>query len=259
MHSNNIRPKKSLGQHYLKDENIARKIVGLLEADGIGNVLEIGPGSGILTKILFASDRYKTWAVEIDRDSVEALRTKFPDKHGQILHQNFLRFDPGMIASEDMAIIGNFPYNISSQIFFKILEYRNQVTEVVCMVQKEVAERISAAHGSKTYGILSVLLQAYYSVEYKFSVSPAVFYPVPKVNSAVIRLARKKIRELDCNEALFSRVVKASFNQRRKMIRNSIKSLMPAEHPDHEFLSRRPEQLDITQFISLTSWLQEII
>ncbi|MBL7113297.1 MAG: 16S rRNA (adenine(1518)-N(6)/adenine(1519)-N(6))-dimethyltransferase RsmA [Bacteroidales bacterium] len=253
-----IRPKKSLGQHYLKDENIARKIVSALEANAVDHVIEVGAGSGILTKILFQTDRFTTWAIEIDQESITTLRDKFPDKHDRILHRNFLKLDPGELTRKPVAIIGNLPYNISSQVFFKILENRDQVLEVVCMVQKEVAERISAPHGSKTYGILSVLLQAYYSVDYLFTVGPQVFHPVPRVHSAVIRLVRKDIRHLDCDENLFTRVVKASFNQRRKMIRNSIKQLLPENPPDHELLSKRPEQLDISQFVILTSWLQGI-
>jgi 16S rRNA (adenine1518-N6/adenine1519-N6)-dimethyltransferase len=253
-----IRPKKSLGQHFLKDDNIARKIVSALRADGVEHVVEIGPGSGILTKILFQSDSYKTWAIEIDRESISSLREKFPGKQERILHKNFLKFDLDELTGEPVAVIGNFPYNISSQIFFKVLDNRDQVTEVVCMVQKEVAERITANHGTKNYGILSVLLQAYYSVDYLFTVGPKVFHPVPKVDSAVIRLVRKANRRLACDEDLFSRVVKASFNQRRKMIRNSIRHLLPENHPDHELLSKRPEQLDISQFVALTSWLQGI-
>jgi len=251
-------PKKSLGQHYLKDENIARKIVSALEANGVDHVIEVGPGSGILTKILFQTDRYTTWAVEIDQKSIKALQETFPDKLEQILNRNFLKLDPGELTKEPVAVIGNFPYNISSQILFKVLENRHQVTEVVCMVQKEVAERISAPHGSKTYGILSVLLQAYYSIDYLFTVGPQVFYPVPKVQSAVIRLVRNNVRHLDCDENLFTRLVKASFNQRRKMIRNSIKPFLPENHPDHDLLSKRPEQLDVSQFVILTSWLQGI-
>ncbi len=255
---NHLRPKKSLGQHYLKDENIARKIVNALEANVVDHVVEVGAGSGILTKILFQTDRYTTWAVEIDQGNITTLKDKFPDKHDRILCRNFLKMDPREITSKPVAIIGNLPYNISSQVFFKILEHRDQVLEVVCMVQKEVAERISAPHGSKTYGILSVLLQAYFSVDYLFTVGPKVFYPVPGVSSAVIRLVRKDTRHLDCDENLFSRIVKASFNQRRKMIRNSIKQLLPENHPDHELLSKRPEQLNISQFVILTSWLQGI-
>ena len=258
MHRSHHIPKKSLGQHYLKDENIARKIVSALEANGVDHVIEVGPGSGILTKILFQTDRYTTWAVEIDQKSIKTLQETFPDKHEQILYRNFLKMDPGEITREPLAIIGNFPYNISSQILFKVLENRHQVKEVVCMVQKEVAERISAPHGSKTYGILSVLLQAYYSVDYLFTVGPQVFYPVPKVQSAVIRLVRNDEKHLDCDENLFTQVVKVSFNQRRKMIRNSIKPLLPENHPDHDLLSKRPEQLDVSQFVSLTSWLQGI-
>ena len=253
-----ILPKKSLGQHYLKDENIARKVVNSLEANSLSHVIEVGPGSGILTKFLFQNERYTTWAVEIDQHSITLLQDMFPDKHDNILHRNFLKLDPGELTQDPIAIIGNFPYNISSQIFFKILENRSQVQEAVCMIQKEVAERISAPHGSKTYGILSVLLQAFYSVDYLFTVGPQVFNPVPKVHSAVIRLVRNNTWKLDCDEDMFFRVVKTSFNQRRKMIRNSIKPFLPENHPGHDLLTKRPEQLDVSQFVTLTSWLQEI-
>ena len=253
-----VRSKKSLGQHFLKDENIAGKIAGALKANDAGHVIEVGPGQGILTRFLFQSENYSTLAIEVDRECVAALKERFPGMKERILNEDFLKFNLAAFTGEPVAVIGNFPYNISSRIFFKILENRNQVTEVVCMVQKEVAERIAASHGSRTYGILSVLLQAYYTIDYLFTVGPKVFHPPPKVDSAVIRMVRKGIRHLDCDEDLFVRVVKTAFNQRRKMIRNSIKSLLPADHPDHEFLSKRPEQLNISQFIELTSWLQGI-
>jgi len=254
----NSRPKKSLGQHFLRDENIARKIVGFLNSEKAGYIIEIGPGNGVLTKYIFARKEVPSVAVEIDPGRVEFLRNEFPGMEGQIIHGDFLKFDLSAFKSP-VAVIGNFPYNISSQIFFRILENRNIITEVVCMIQKEVAERLSAGPGKKTYGILSVLLQAYYNIEYLFSVTPEVFYPKPKVHSAVIRLKRNKINELDCDENLFFRIVKACFNQRRKTIRNSMKKITDSLVATSDLLSKRPEQLNVEQFVELTRLIQSTI
>jgi len=252
-----VRPKKRLGQHFLKDENIARNIADALQVENIRQVLEIGAGTGVLTRYLFEKQHIHLTAIEIDLNNVRLLQQKFPQHKGQILHQDALKYPLASQTGEALAVIGNFPYNISSQLFFRILEYRNDVQEVVCMIQKEVAQRIAAPPGSKTYGILSVLLQAYYRIEYLFTVSPNVFYPKPKVYSAVIRLKRNDVEKLACDETLFFRVVKTCFNQRRKIIRNSIRSIVSVTGKDHDLLQKRPEQLGVDQFIELTGWVQE--
>ncbi|MEE4284711.1 MAG: 16S rRNA (adenine(1518)-N(6)/adenine(1519)-N(6))-dimethyltransferase RsmA [Mariniphaga sp.] len=249
---NMVRPKKKLGQHFLKDRNIARKIVDSLGAT-IPNVLEVGPGTGILTAFLLQRPDFNLHVVEIDTESVEYLQIHFPELNGKIHSRDFLKWDAAELP-EIFSIIGNFPYNISSQIFFRILEWRNRVPEVVCMVQKEVAERLSAPHGSKTYGILSVLLGAFYDIDYLFTVSEQVFIPPPKVKSAVIRLRRNPVERLPCNEELFSRIVKAAFNKRRKMLRNSLGEL-ELEIPE-QFADKRPEQLSVADFIRLTKMVE---
>jgi 16S rRNA (adenine1518-N6/adenine1519-N6)-dimethyltransferase len=254
----NHRPKKSLGQHFLRDENIARKIVNSLKADGTDYIIEIGPGNGVLTKYIFERKGYSVIAVEIDRDMVEFLRNEFRGKEDQIIHSDFLKYDLSGF-SRPVAIIGNFPYNISSQIFFRILENRKIISEVVCMIQKEVAERLSAGPGTKTYGILSVLLQAYYKIEYLFKVSPEVFFPRPNVYSAVIRLTRNDVARLDCDEKLFFNIVKASFNHRRKTIKNSIKKITEKSLPPSDLILKRPEQLDVEKFVELTKIIQNVI
>lgn len=251
-------PKKSLGQHFLRDENIARKIVGSLKAEGAGYIIEIGPGNGVLTKYLFNRKEPPVIAVEIDNEKVKFLRNEFQSKETQVIHCDFLKYDLSAFTSP-VALIGNLPYNISSQIFFRILENRSIVNEIVCMIQKEVAERISAGPGTKTYGILSVLLQAFYNIEYLFRVTPEVFFPQPKVYSAVIRLTRNNIKELDCDERLFFSIVKACFNQRRKTIRNSIKKITNKPLPASDLLSKRPEQLNVEQFVELTRIVQSEI
>ena len=221
-----VKPKKGLGQHFLADKNIARKITGALSGRGYDHVLEIGPGTGVLTGFLLENKSFETHLVEIDRESAAYLKKRFPGISGKIHEGDFLKFPLAGNFSSPLAIIGNFPYNISSQIFFRILENRQVVTEVVCMVQREVAERISSPPGSKTYGILSVLIQAFYRAEFLFSVPPQVFVPPPRVNSAVIRLTRRPEAGLNCNEELFFKVVKRAFNQRRKMLRNSLASFL---------------------------------
>lgn len=251
------RPKKSLGQHFLHDENIARKIISSIKADNAGYIIEVGPGNGILTKYLIVRDKPSFLAVEIDAQKVELLKKTFKDKDDRIIHGDFLKYDLSVFNSP-VAIIGNFPYNISSQIFFRILENRNIVSEIVCMIQKEVAERLSAGPGTKTYGILSVLLQAYYDIDFLFKVTPGVFFPIPKVHSAVIRLTRNNISMLDCDERLFFNIVKTCFNQRRKTIRNSIKKITEKPLPAADLLSKRPEQLNVKQFEELTRLIQRI-
>ena len=243
-----VKPKKKLGQHFLTDQNIARKIVGTLGAD-IPDVLEIGPGMGVLTQYLLKRTELNVNVVEIDQESVEYLKQNFPELTN-IWPEDFLKTDISARFPGKFSVIGNFPYNISSQIFFRILEFRNQIPETVCMIQKEVAERIAAPHGSKVYGILSVILQAFYDIEYLFTVSESVFNPPPKVKSAVVRLKRNQVEKLPCDEQLFVAIVKAAFNQRRKMLRNSLKNL--CEELPYSFAEKRPEQLSVKDFIILS-------
>lgn len=245
-----VRPKKALGQHFLVDLNIARNIVNALSTDH-DVVIEVGAGMGVLTQYLIENQLEKLQVVEIDKESVEFLKKKFPELEGHLTLGDFLKCDLTSFRP-DVAVIGNFPYNISSQIFFQILKYRNNVSECVGMIQKEVAERIAAAPGSKTYGILSVLLQAWYDIEYLFTVHENVFNPPPKVKSAVIRLKRNSVKELGCDEKFFVTVVKQAFNQRRKTLRNSLRSLIPAEIIDNEIFNKRPEQLSVQEFVELT-------
>lgn len=251
-----VRPKKKLGQHFLKDENIALKIVGALQLNqDEKHVLEIGPGTGVLTKFLIEKPIPDFKALDVDDESVEYLKKHYPD-HSEKFHlQDFLKSE---LPEENFAVIGNFPYNISSQIFFKIYDYRNHATEVVGMIQKEVADRISSKEGNKTYGILSVLLQAFYEVEYLFTVPPGVFNPPPKVKSAVIRFSRNNVEKLGCNEVLFKRVVKEGFQKRRKTLWNSLKNLnLPESLRDEPMLTKRAEQLSVNQFIELTKLIEQ--
>ncbi|MFC2080756.1 16S rRNA (adenine(1518)-N(6)/adenine(1519)-N(6))-dimethyltransferase RsmA [Bacteroidota bacterium] len=250
-----VRPKKSLGQHFLRDGNIARKIVQSLEADPGGVVLEVGPGTGILSQYLFEQFP-EVHLLEIDREAWTFLQERFPEHRDRIIHGDFLKFEISERFNAALAIIGNFPYNISSQIFFHILTHRQQVGKVVCMIQKEVADRIRSPHGSKKYGILSVLLQAFYDIEYLFPVGPKVFNPPPRVQSAVLRMKRNKTKNLSCDEKLFFRVVKAAFNHRRKTLRNSLKGHFPISDPGLEIFSLRPEQLSVERFVELTSLLE---
>ncbi|MDR1116030.1 MAG: 16S rRNA (adenine(1518)-N(6)/adenine(1519)-N(6))-dimethyltransferase RsmA [Tannerella sp.] len=252
-----LTPKKALGQHFLNDKGIAAKIVSSLKADDIRHVIEVGPGMGALTPMLLQEQRFDTRFVEVDTDAAAYLEAQYPDIKGKLVVADFLRYPlEQLFGDKPVAIIGNFPYNISSQIFFRILDYRSQVKEVVGMLQKEVAERIAAPPGSKTYGITSVLLQAFYDIEYLFTVHEHVFIPPPKVKSGVIRLARNRVEALPCDEALFFRVVKTAFNQRRKMLSNSLKSLLPADHAANPMLSKRPEQLGVHEFIELTLFVE---
>jgi 16S rRNA (adenine1518-N6/adenine1519-N6)-dimethyltransferase len=251
-----IRPKKNLGQHFLKDRSIAERIAGTLTGKGYDSVLEIGPGMGMLTGFLMARNFPDFRVIEIDNESVYYLKENFPGLR-EIIRGDFLTMDVDSYSSGKMAVIGNFPYNISSQILFKVLKHRDKITEVCGMLQKEVAERICAPPGTKTYGILSVLLQAYYSAEYLFTVPEHVFSPPPKVKSGVIRLIRNQVTELGCDEILFKRVVKAGFNQRRKTLRNSIKAAFDLKREDYEDFGLRPEQLSVAQFIKLTNWIEK--
>ena len=249
-----VRAKKHLGQHFLTDKNIAAKIVESLRPAGkYTKVLEVGPGMGILSDFLLQKTEFETYLVDIDTESYEFLKKKYPQLGERLLNADFLEMDFGMFDGA-MGIIGNFPYNISSQILFKVLDNRAQVIEVVGMFQKEVAERCSAKAGSKEYGILSVFLQAYYKVEYLFTVKAGVFNPPPKVLSAVIRLTRNEITQLDCDEKLFWQVVKAGFNQRRKTLRNAVSSLMNKEKmTDEPLLDLRAERLTVEDFVRLTN------
>lgn len=248
-----VRPKKYLGQHFLTDPAIAERIVDLLPAGNDQSVMEIGPGKGILTDILVRKNYRKLIPVEIDSESVSYLVRRHPALSETMIEADFLKMDERFFRTEILHIIGNFPYNISSQIFFRIIDQRQHVKSVVCMVQKEVAERIAAKPGSKTYGILSVLLQAYFDVKLHFHVKPGSFFPPPKVHSSVIRLTRNSVEKLDCDEKQFIRVVKATFNQRRKTIRNSLKTILLPLEDHRELLSKRPEQLGVEDFIRLTN------
>jgi 16S rRNA (adenine1518-N6/adenine1519-N6)-dimethyltransferase len=253
---NKVYPKKNLGQHFLKDKDIAGKISDSLTGEGYRSVLEIGPGMGILTDFIIRRGFPDFRVIEIDNESVHYLKTRYPELEN-IITGDFLTFDIDKYFSDKIAIIGNFPYNISSQILFKILKHRDKVTEVCGMLQKEVAQRICAKPGSKTYGILSVFIQAFYSAEYLFSVSNKVFSPPPKVLSGVIRLRRNETVVLSCDESLFFRVVKACFNQRRKILRNSVKSAFDLKADDYHSAHLRPEQLSVAQFVELTNWIEK--
>ncbi|MCL6267039.1 16S rRNA (adenine(1518)-N(6)/adenine(1519)-N(6))-dimethyltransferase RsmA [Flagellimonas sp. 2012CJ39-3] len=259
---NAVKAKKHLGQHFLKDEGIAQKIADTLSLDSYTNVLEIGPGMGVLTKYLLQRD-LELVAMDLDEESVIYLNHSFRFEHSEVFQKNssftiveadFLKFDLSKLyGNEQFAITGNFPYNISSQIVFKMLEWRQQIPEFSGMFQKEVARRICEQPGSKTYGILSVLVQAFYAAEYLFSVPPQVFDPPPKVHSGVLRLTRKKELQLPCDEHLFFKVVKAAFNQRRKTLRNSLKTFNLSDNlKEDTIFDQRPEQLGVADFIGLT-------
>ena len=253
-----VRAKKHLGQHFLKDENIAQEIVNsLARTKDYKQVLEVGPGMGVLTKYLINVPSYLTHVIEIDKESIDFLKNKFPELNNRIIAGDFLQINLNDYFSEPFAIIGNFPYNISSQILFKTFEHRNLIPEVVGMFQKEVAQRIAASPKNKTYGILSVFMQAFYRVEYLFTVNEDVFNPPPKVKSAVIRLTRNTVASLDCDEKLFIRIVKAGFNQRRKTLRNSLKQFpLKTEFINHTFFTQRAEQLSVDEFVELTNMIK---
>ncbi|MGV3557932.1 16S rRNA (adenine(1518)-N(6)/adenine(1519)-N(6))-dimethyltransferase RsmA [Larkinella arboricola] len=251
-----VRAKKHLGQHFLKDLSIAERIAGLLTGhNGYKTVLEIGPGMGVLTQYLLKDGLpYTTHVIEIDTESIVYLNAHFPALHGRILEGDFLKMDLSAQFPEPVAIIGNFPYNISSQILFNVLEHRQQVQEVVCMLQREVAQRIASPPGNKDYGILSVFLQAYYDIKYEFTVDASVFSPPPNVQSGVISLRRNDVVALPCNEKKFMQVVKQGFNNRRKTLRNALKPLNPPESlQSHPLLDKRAEQLGVAEFVELTT------
>ncbi len=253
-----VKAKKHLGQHFLTDLSICQKISDAIQPNGkYKKILEVGPGMGALTQFLLKRDDFDTHVIEIDTESVEYLQKNYTNLSDKIYSTDFLKIDlTQLMGDEPFAVVGNFPYNISTQILFKVLEYKNQIPEVVGMFQKEVAERIAEKPGSKTYGITSVLLQAFYDIDYLFTVDEHVFNPPPKVKSGVIRLVRNEVKQLDCDEIFFKQVVKQAFNQRRKTLRNSLKSLIP-ETVDKsiDIFSLRPERLSVADFIRLSKLL----
>ena len=257
-----VRPKKQLGQHFLTDQEVAQKIANTVDACPGLPILEVGPGMGVLTQYLLPKGR-PVKVVEIDTESVAYLKEHMPQLGEDILEDDFLRMPLDRIFSGNPFVLtGNYPYNISSQIFFRMLEYRDLIPCCTGMIQREVALRMAAAPGSRTYGILSVLLQAWYDIEYLFTVDEHVFCPPPKVKSAVIRMTRNDVKELGCDERLFKRLVKTVFNQRRKMLRVSLKQMFPGVNPREDFfttdiMTKRPEQLTISQFVELTNYVGE--
>ena len=248
-----VRAKKHLGQHFLTDESVAQRIADSLSLQGYEHVLEIGPGMGVLTKYLLQKDT-TTHVIEIDTESVDYLKAHYLNLAPRIIEEDFLKYDLNSVfKGEPFAIIGNFPYNISSQIVFKALELRDQVPEFAGMFQKEVAQRICSKEGSKVYGILSVLTQAFYEAEYLFTVPPGKFNPPPKVDSGVLKLTRKPHYKLPCDEKLFFKTVKTAFQQRRKTIRNSLKTFNLSDNlKASSIFGKRPEQLSVSEFIELT-------
>ena len=257
-----VRPKKHLGQHFLTDLNIARRIADTVDACPKLPILEIGPGMGVLTQYLVEKDR-EVKAVEIDRESVAFLHKNFPKLHDNIIGEDFLRMDLSeLFSGKPFVLTGNYPYDISSQIFFKMLDYKDLIPCCTGMIQREVALRMAAAPGSKAYGILSVLIQAWYDVEYLFTVDENVFNPPPKVKSAVIRMTRNDVTDIGCDEQLFKRVVKTVFNQRRKMLRVSLRQIfnngkLTDGFYEQDIMTKRPEQLSIPQFVELTNMVEE--
>jgi 16S rRNA (adenine1518-N6/adenine1519-N6)-dimethyltransferase len=255
-----VRPKKQLGQHFLKDLGVAQDIADTVDACPGIPILEVGPGMGVLTQYLLEKGR-EVKVVELDGESVDYLRMHFPALDGRILAEDFLKLRLEEVFDGPFVLTGNYPYNISSQIFFKMLDYKDRIPCCTGMIQKEVAERIAAGPGSKTYGILSVLIQAWYSVEYLFTVHEHVFNPPPKVKSAVIRTTRNEVTSLGCNEVLFKQIVKTTFNQRRKQLRNSIQTILPKDNPlsTDPIFNKRPEQLSVAEFVELTNRVEEAI
>jgi len=247
-----VRPKKSLGQHFLKDLSVAERIAGILSPFPDKPVLEVGPGTGVLTQFLLKNN-YDLKVVELDNESIKHLNKHYPDLKNRIIEADFLKLDLNNLFSGSFCVIGNYPYNISSQIFFKVLDYKDIIPCCAGMLQKEMAERITSRPGKKSYGIISVLLQAWYDVEYLFTVEPEVFDPPPKVRSAVIRVTRNARTSLGCDEALFKTVVKTAFNQRRKTLRNSLKSLLGNDNAISKLpvFDQRPEQLTVEGFVEL--------
>jgi 16S rRNA (adenine1518-N6/adenine1519-N6)-dimethyltransferase len=249
--SKRVRPKKFLGQHFLTDIPTALRIADGLGALDNGLVLEVGPGMGVLTGRLLERFGERLWVIEIDNESVEYLKEKFPVLVPQILAEDFLQYDLKRLTEGPISVIGNFPYNISSQILFRLLEYREQVMEITGMFQKEVAQRLTSGPGNRDYGILSVLMGAFYDSEYLYSVSPDVFDPPPKVNSGVIRFVRKEDISLPCSPVTFKRIVKMAFNQRRKTLRNALSAVWTPEYEATGFGQQRAEQLSVAQFLEL--------
>jgi len=253
-----VKPKKNLGQHFLTDLNIAKRIADTVDACPDIPVLEIGPGMGVLTQFLVTKNR-EVRAVEIDRESVAFLKENYPQLRDKIIEQDFLRMDLNtLFDAHEFVLTGNYPYDISSQIFFKMLDYKHLIPCCTGMIQREVAQRIAASPGNKLNGILSILIQAWYNVEYLFTVDENVFNPPPKVKSAVIRMTRNNVENLGCDEVLFKRLVKTVFNQRRKMLRVSLRQMFNAEKPSAEFymqevMTKRPEQLGVAEFVELTN------
>ena len=265
-----VKPKKELGQHFLTDLSIAERIAQLLSGHTPSGqppyrqILEIGPGMGVLTQFLLQDTRFDTYVIEIDRESVDYLNQHFPALEGKILPSDFLNIRPDLLptkqpdSTQPFAVVGNFPYNISTQILFKVLDMRDRVPEVVGMFQREVAQRVASGPGNKDYGILSVLLQAWYDITYEFTVPPDVFNPPPNVFSGVISLRRNDKTELGCNERKFTQVVKHGFNQRRKTLRNALKPLNPTEAAlASPFMAKRAEQLSVAEFIQLTNLMEQ--
>ena len=256
-----VKPKKFLGQHFLKDLQVAQDIADTVDACPDLPILEVGPGMGVLTQFLIPKGR-QLKVVELDFESVAYLRENFAQLGDNIIEKDFLKMDLSrLFGGKPFVLTGNYPYNISSQIFFKMLDYKDLIPCCTGMIQKEVAERIAAAPGSKTYGILSILIQAWYKVEYLFTVHEHVFNPPPKVKSAVIRMTRNDTTDLGCNEKLFKQIVKTTFNQRRKTLRNSISTILDKSHPlsADALFDKRPEQLSVQDFISLTNRVEEAI
>ena len=249
---NPVRAKKRLGQHFLTDDNISRKIVEQLSPD-VESVIEVGAGTGALTQFIIPLHIDKFHIIEIDTESVAYLEKAYPILGDRLIHGDFLKTDLGDFGDKNIAVIGNFPYNISSQIFFHVLDHKDNVVEVVGMVQKEMAERMAAKEGNKDYGILSVLLQAWYDIDYLFTVHENVFNPPPKVKSAVIKMRRNSVKQLDCDEALFKKIVKQAFGQRRKTMRNSLRTMLNDSIINDPFFDKRPEQLSVNQFVELTN------
>jgi 16S rRNA (adenine1518-N6/adenine1519-N6)-dimethyltransferase len=248
-----VQPKKYLGQHFLNDGHIAERIVGALPVPPT-SVLEVGPGMGVLTRYLAEVADIDLWLVEVDHDSIDYLHEHYPQLASKIIPDDFLKLKLSSLFEQEYSVIGNFPYNISSQIFFKVLENRNQIRSVTGMVQREVGRRITSGPGTKEYGILSVLMQAWYHPEYLFTVHENVFVPPPKVKSAVVRFIRNDVQDLGCDEVLFHHVVKRAFNQRRKTLRNSLKTyaIQPLDEKEEALLQKRPEQLGVQEFVELT-------
>lgn len=253
-----VRAKKHLGQHFLKDTNLAQKIVNALTGFGeYKQVLEVGPGMGVLTQFLLEKSQFESWVLDIDKESIAYLQQHFPSLGDRVVYGDFLKWPLQDHFPDKLGLIGNFPYNISSQIFFKVLDHRDHIPEVVGMIQKEVADRLVSPPGNKTYGILSVLLQTFYTLEYVVTVPPQVFSPPPKVQSAVIRLQRNSRKTMPCDERAYFRLVKQAFQNRRKTLRNALKPLnLPESVQDLPILSQRAEQLSVDDFLSLCTTLE---